>query len=54
VCAEEPTGILTHHRIQDEATDAFLDRLTAVSLAHPAVLWLDAGEIFAPEMGDPV
>ncbi len=54
VCAEEPTGILTHHLIQDEATDAFLDRLTAVSLAHPAVLWLDASEIFAPEMRDPV
>jgi hypothetical protein len=53
VCADEPTGILTHHLIQDEATDAFLDRLTAVSLAHPAVLWRDAGEIFAPKMRDP-
>ena len=50
VCAEEPTGILTHHLVQDEATDAFLDRLIAVSLAHPAALWLDAGEIFAPDM----
>jgi hypothetical protein len=50
VCADEPTGILTHHLIQDEATDAFLDRLIAVSVAHPAVLWLDAGEIFAPDM----
>ena len=48
VCADEPTGILTHHLVQDEATDAFLDRLIAVSVAHPAVLWLDAGEIFAP------
>ena len=47
VCADEPTGILTHHLIQDEATDAFLDRLIAVSIAHPAALWLDAGEIFA-------
>ncbi len=53
VCADEPTGILTHHLIQDGATDAFLDRLTAVSLAHTAVLWLDAGEIFAPDMRDP-
>jgi hypothetical protein len=50
VCADEPTGILTHHLIQDEATDAFLDRLIAVSVAHPAALWLDAGEIFAPDM----
>jgi hypothetical protein len=53
VCSDEPTGILTHHLIQDEATDAFLDRLTAVSLAHPAVLWLDAGEIFAADRPDP-
>jgi hypothetical protein len=50
VCADEPTGILTHHLVQDEATDAFLDRLIAVSLAHRAVLWLDAGEIFIPDM----
>ena len=45
-CPDEPTGILTHHLIQDEATDAFLDRLITVSAAHPAVLWLDAGKIF--------
>lgn len=48
--ADEPTGILTHHLVQDEATDAFLDRLIAVSVAHPAVLWLDAGEIFTSHM----
>jgi hypothetical protein len=53
VCADEPTGILTHHLVQDEETDAFLDRLIAVSVAHPAVLWLDAREIFAPDMRDP-
>jgi hypothetical protein len=53
VCAEEPTGILTHHLVQDEAADAFLDRLIAVSVPHPAVLWLDAGGIFAPEMRGP-
>jgi hypothetical protein len=53
VCADEPTGILTHHLVQDEATDAFLDRLITVSVAHPAVLWLDAGEIFAPDTRDP-
>jgi len=52
VCADEPTGILTHHLVQDEATDAFLDRLITVSVAHPAVLWLDAGEIFAPDTRD--
>jgi len=48
VCADEPTGILTHHLVQDEATSAFLDRLVAVSVTHAAVRWLDAGKIFAP------
>ncbi|MBV8507886.1 MAG: hypothetical protein JOZ11_19045 [Alphaproteobacteria bacterium] len=50
VCADEPTGVLTHHLVQDEATNAFLERLIAVSTVHPAVLWLDAGEIFTPGM----
>jgi hypothetical protein len=50
VCAGEPTGILTHHLVQDEATDAFLDRLITTSVVHPAVLWLDAGEIFTRHM----
>jgi hypothetical protein len=52
VCADVPTGILTHHLVQDEATDAFLDRLIMVSVAHPAVVWLDAGEIFSSHMLD--
>ena len=53
VCADEPTGILTHHLIQDEATDAFLDRLITATVAHPAVRWLDAGEIFTSDVLDP-
>lgn len=48
VSADEPTGILTHHLVQDDATSAFLDRLVALSLAHAGVRWLDAREIFAP------
>jgi hypothetical protein len=51
-CADEPTGILTHHLVQDQATDAFLDQLITVSVAHPAVLWLDASEIFTSHMLD--
>jgi hypothetical protein len=47
VSADEPTGILTHHLVQDEATNAFLDRLIAVSVSHPAVRWVGAREIFA-------
>ena len=47
VDAREPTGILTHHLVQDEATDAFLRRLVAITKGHPATRWLDAAEVFA-------
>jgi hypothetical protein len=47
VDAEEPTGILTHHLVQDEATDAFLSKLIAITQVHPATSWLDAAEVFA-------
>jgi hypothetical protein len=47
VDAEEPTGILTHHLVQDEATDTFLRRLAANTGAHRAACWLDATEVFA-------
>jgi hypothetical protein len=47
-CAEEPTGILTHHLIQDEPTAAFLYRLLDLTGTHVAALWLDAIEIFVP------
>ena len=53
VCADEPTGILTHHLVQDEATDAFLDRLVAVTDAHPAARWLDATRSLRPDTLDP-
>ena len=44
---KEPTGMLTHHLVQDRATGAFLSQLLAVTLAHPAAAWLDAREVFA-------
>ena len=47
-CADEPTGILTHHLVQDEPTETFLYRLLDLTGAHIAALWLDAVEIFAP------
>jgi len=47
VDAGEPTGILTHHLVQDEATDTFLRKLAAITGAHPAARWLDATEVFA-------
>ena len=47
VDVHEPTGILTHHLVQDEATDAFLRRFVAITTEHPAASWLDAAEVFA-------
>ena len=47
VDAEEPTGILTHHLVQDDAADTFLRRLVATTKKHPATRWLDAAEVFA-------
>jgi hypothetical protein len=45
---EEPTGILTHHLVQDEATPAFLRRLVAMTRSHRAARWLEPREVFAP------
>lgn len=42
----EPTGILTHHQVQDDATTAFLHRLLALTAAHSAARWLDAATVF--------
>ncbi len=46
VDAVEPTGILTHHLVQDERTEAFLRRFVAVTRRHPATRWLDAANVF--------
>ena len=44
--ASEPTGILTHHLVQEERTETFLRRLVAVTCTHPAARWLDAASVF--------
>jgi hypothetical protein len=54
VDGDEPTGILTHHLVQDQATDDFLMRLMALTTAHPAAQWLDAGAVFGPGLDAPV
>jgi hypothetical protein len=48
VDAAEPTGILTHHGVQDAAAEAFLRALRARLAAHGAARWLDGREVFAP------
>jgi hypothetical protein len=50
---DEPTGILTHHLVQDSAIDAFLRRLIVVTGGHAAARWLDATRVFAPATAAP-
>jgi hypothetical protein len=50
---EEPTGLLTHHLVQDEATDVFLRRLVDLAGGHPGARWLAAREVFAPALAAP-
>ena len=42
----EPTGLLTHHLVHDDACWAFLDELLAILDDHPAVTWLSAERVF--------
>jgi len=41
---DEPTGLLTHHLVQDTAGWHFVERLLTESRAHPAVRWIDLDE----------
>lgn len=45
--AGEPTGILTHHLVHDEATWDFLDRLLTWLKRHPATKFLAPSEAFS-------
>jgi hypothetical protein len=47
--AAEPTGILTHHLVQDEASWEFMRRLGALVARHPASRWCDIETIFFPQ-----
>lgn len=44
----EPTGLLTHHLVQDAACWRFIDAFLAATAAHRAARWLDAAEVFRP------
>ena len=47
VDADEPTGLLTHHLVMDEAGAAFVAELLAFTARHKAARWLGAAEAFA-------
>ncbi len=44
--ADEPTGILTHHLVQNESVWRFCDDLLRFLNAHPAAAWRDASTIW--------
>jgi hypothetical protein len=50
----EPTGVLTHHLQQNALSYAFMAKLVATLLEHPAASWLDARDVFhlRPEVGE--
>ncbi len=43
---DEPTGILTHHLVEDAPSYDFIERLAEIISAHKAAKWLGAPEIF--------
>ena len=45
--AEEPTGLLTHHRMHDAACSAFLSQFAETLSGHPAAQWVSANDIFS-------
>jgi len=44
--ADEPTGLCTHHLRCDEASWAYVERVLAETMAHPAARWIDLGAHF--------
>jgi hypothetical protein len=50
---DEPTGLLTHHLVQDARSYEFMGKLGVTIAEHPAARWLDARDIFRVA-GDPV
>jgi len=44
--SDEPTGILTHHLVQNDAVWRFLEDLLQYLCNHPAVTWLDTTTIW--------
>ena len=51
VAADEPTGLLTHHLVLEDAAFDFMAEFLARTAEHPAVQWRAARDIFAPGTG---
>jgi len=48
LAAQGPVGLLTHHAVHDEATEAFVASFVTLVSRHPAAAWADADELFTP------
>ncbi len=48
---DEPTGLLTHHLVMDQAAWAFVAKLLEFLAGHPAARWIGAREAFAATDG---
>jgi hypothetical protein len=48
---DEPTGLLTHHLVQDARSYEFMAKLNVTVLEHSAACWLDARDIFHVSSG---
>jgi hypothetical protein len=44
--ADEPVGLLTHHLLDDDATEQFAGDFAALVEAHPAARWVSARELW--------
>jgi len=44
--ADEPSGLLTHHLVMDEAAWSFVARLLEAIAKHPSARWIAAAEAF--------
>lgn len=47
----EPTGLLTHHLVQNNPSYDFISKFIAISSDNPAVAWLNPRKLFAPHVG---
>jgi hypothetical protein len=47
--ADEPTGLMTHHRVHDTQSRSCVDRFVAFVRDHPRARWLDASDVFFPD-----
>jgi len=49
----EPTGLLTHHLVQDVDSWSFLVAFLQCTSGHPAARWMDARQLFGCSTGEP-